>query len=356
VIGLMFTGPDSIVVQNLVNDSYHTDDLLSLPDRTLHLINTRVGTWNLYPFGNSIITVENCIFGELIASDSSRTVITNSLCDGSGGYLGVESDAELVVVQSLINSQVLSSDNSILIAAQSAFNTLDVVSTDASIMVLFNTLHLSEPQLFDASTVFEGFLPPLEGEINSEIPLIGTARILTGPLSPFQFVGYSVEWSQEFENPIWHPTDGMHSEVVVNDTLAIWDTHNLNPDTYALKLNLFHNFGDSLGLITWAQLEEPVTGVGSKENTVPETISLDNFPNPFNPTTTIYFTLPQNERVTLEVFNILGEKIATLVSGELTPGIHRVIWNAIGYPSGVYLYRLETEEGVEKIGKMMLLK
>ncbi|RMG34320.1 MAG: hypothetical protein D6732_10600, partial [Methanobacteriota archaeon] len=54
VIGLMFTGPDSIVVQNLVNDSYHTDDLLSLPDRTLHLINTRVGTWNLYPFGNSI--------------------------------------------------------------------------------------------------------------------------------------------------------------------------------------------------------------------------------------------------------------------------------------------------------------
>ncbi|MEK6757447.1 MAG: T9SS type A sorting domain-containing protein, partial [Bacteroidota bacterium] len=52
-----------------------------------------------------------------------------------------------------------------------------------------------------------------------------------------------------------------------------------------------------------------------------------NYPNPFNPTTNIVFSIPQTEKATLTIFNLLGQKIATLVDGSLLAGTHVVSWN-----------------------------
>jgi len=65
-----------------------------------------------------------------------------------------------------------------------------------------------------------------------------------------------------------------------------------------------------------------------------------NHPNPFNPSTTIQFHLPVSSEVKLEVFDVRGEKISTIVDGERTAGIYRVSWHA-PFPSGTYFYRLE---------------
>jgi len=65
-----------------------------------------------------------------------------------------------------------------------------------------------------------------------------------------------------------------------------------------------------------------------------------NYPNPFNPITTIEFNLPQRTFVTLKIYNTLGKEIATLVSQELTAGIHHARWEANGMSSGVYYYRI----------------
>ena len=65
-----------------------------------------------------------------------------------------------------------------------------------------------------------------------------------------------------------------------------------------------------------------------------------NFPNPFNPTTKITFELPRRSVVSLTVFNVLGEEVATLVNEELTAGRYLTQWNASGIASGVYFYRL----------------
>ncbi|HMD14719.1 MAG TPA: T9SS type A sorting domain-containing protein, partial [Bacteroidota bacterium] len=67
-----------------------------------------------------------------------------------------------------------------------------------------------------------------------------------------------------------------------------------------------------------------------------------NYPNPFNPTTTIQFALPVDGIVTLKIYNILGQEVATLYNHELmTAGIKNVTFNALAYASGVYLYRIE---------------
>lgn len=85
-----------------------------------------------------------------------------------------------------------------------------------------------------------------------------------------------------------------------------------------------------------------------------------NYPNPFNPTTTISFSLPAAGNVSLEVFNVLGQKVRTLVDGDMTAGLHSVEWDGrneggVGVSSGVYFYRIATDNNVET-KKMMMLK
>ncbi len=78
-------------------------------------------------------------------------------------------------------------------------------------------------------------------------------------------------------------------------------------------------------------------------------------PNPFNPTTTISFTLPETGKVTLSVFDITGREAARLVEGEMFAGHHNVVFDGTGLASGVYFYKL-TADGVSDVRKMILVK
>ncbi len=80
-----------------------------------------------------------------------------------------------------------------------------------------------------------------------------------------------------------------------------------------------------------------------------------NYPNPFNPSTNIRFSLPKSEQVTINVYNTIGQKIETLVNRPMTAGSHSVTFNAEGLPSGVYIYRLKAGEYRES-RKMLLVK
>ena len=79
------------------------------------------------------------------------------------------------------------------------------------------------------------------------------------------------------------------------------------------------------------------------------------YPNPFNPSTTIEYSLPKDAPITLEIYNISGQKVATVDSGRKSAGKHTVVWDARGLPSGVYFYTLRAEEYV-KTGKALLMK
>jgi hypothetical protein len=99
---------------------------------------------------------------------------------------------------------------------------------------------------------------------------------------------------------------------------------------------------------------ELLTGVDEKP--IPTAFALhQNYPNPFNPVTTIRFDLPVAGRVTLKLFNVLGQEVATLKNEKLEAGYHSIDFNASLLSSGVYFYTLKTD-GYVRTKKMILTK
>jgi hypothetical protein len=89
---------------------------------------------------------------------------------------------------------------------------------------------------------------------------------------------------------------------------------------------------------------------------VPKEFMLEqNFPNPFNPSTTIQYGLPARSHVNLTVFNTLGQSVSILVNGEQEAGYHEVQFDASGLSSGVYLYRIQAGEFVQT-KRLLLLR
>ena len=110
---------------------------------------------------------------------------------------------------------------------------------------------------------------------------------------------------------------------------------------------------DSLIHMTYPVITAVNSGSGVS---VPEHYSLSqNYPNPFNPTTTIRYALPSRSKVRLEVFNVLGQLVGTLVDSEQGAGLHEVVFNGNDLASGVYFYKLTAGPFV-KTNKMMMIK
>ncbi|MEX2603458.1 MAG: T9SS type A sorting domain-containing protein [Gracilimonas sp.] len=101
--------------------------------------------------------------------------------------------------------------------------------------------------------------------------------------------------------------------------------------------------------------KETVTSIDD-DNELPGNFRLEqNYPNPFNPTTNISFIMPKASEVNLEVFNIMGQKVATLVDGFRNQGSHITTFDASNLASGMYTYRLTAGSSVQ-VRKMMLIK
>jgi hypothetical protein len=100
------------------------------------------------------------------------------------------------------------------------------------------------------------------------------------------------------------------------------------------------------------------TTVKEKPGTIPVSFKLEqNYPNPFNPTTTIKFELAQPTRVSLKIYSLLGELVATLIDNELkAQGTYTTTFDASLLTSGVYFYKLETDVGLVGTRKLLLLQ
>lgn len=114
-------------------------------------------------------------------------------------------------------------------------------------------------------------------------------------------------------------------------------------DSYTRIMNLKTKY---LG-VTFVQLEN--------NTNQPKTITLKNYPNPFNAETVLQYELPQSGRIQLKIYDLLGREVSVLKNEDVRQGIYIVRWNASSFASGVYIAVLSTPTGVIK-QKLVLLK
>ena len=131
-----------------------------------------------------------------------------------------------------------------------------------------------------------------------------------------------------------------------------------NQITLTIRITGSNTYGDIMydyvRLEAWGTSE--VTEVKKTAPSGPLRFALyQNYPNPFNPSTTISYSLDKSGHVSLDVYDILGRKVAELVDGKMTAGSHRVRFDASNLASGLYIYRLEENSSITS-KKMILLK
>ncbi len=155
--------------------------------------------------------------------------------------------------------------------------------------------------------------------------------------------------------------DNLFGEWLVNDELYatglsfLFQATTDKPDTNRIRVLL--SDGELADQIEWTILLQSSTSVDSPTNSAElsrKTALIGNYPNPFNPETTIEFQC-QNEKVDLRIIDSQGRQVALLLQEILEAGTHRVTWNAAGMPSGIYFYQLLTDTHRE-IQKMILLR
>ncbi len=162
------------------------------------------------------------------------------------------------------------------------------------------------------------------------------------------------------------------------DTLTYFgidrETHYYNQDNMLLggtNYTLFDGIGpirftENDGATTWNYFDliaAEINGITygefvgiDDENLIPKIFKLYRpFPNPFNPTTAIRFSVAPNSKTSLQIFDITGRLVETLMSGKLVTGEHEIVWNAGSLPSGVYFVRLQNGNLVET-QKVLLIK
>ena len=158
-------------------------------------------------------------------------------------------------------------------------------------------------------------------------------------------MGITVEFSNGFSNS--SVIDSLIGIAAVKGTEFHYDSLRIQIDNNYIEMVL-----------------DKVTSIESEyiENDIPQGYSLSqNFPNPFNPVTTIKYQIPHAGHISLRIFNIAGQEVRTLTNGQKSAGNHNVQWDGtdnLGNPvsSGIYLYRMEMSTGYVQARKMVFLK
>ena len=105
--------------------------------------------------------------------------------------------------------------------------------------------------------------------------------------------------------------------------------------------------------IVWQNLHVSVI---NPTEILPDQFSLESaYPNPFNPTTTLSFSLPIESEVNISVYNLQGREVVTLLDGNINAGYHSITWHADNHSSGVYFVKMVADKYVD-VQKLMLVK
>jgi photosystem II stability/assembly factor-like uncharacterized protein len=171
----------------------------------------------------------------------------------------------------------------------------------------------------------------------------------TENISSFSVNNLNHIFASSTSNGVYRSIDNGNSWISINDGLS-----SLSVSSLYLNGSQYLFSGCSSGYVY--KTTSSTIGIKNISSDIPDKYLLSqNYPNPFNPTTNIKFDLSKNSFVKLKIFDILGKEVETLVDKKLDAGSYSVDWNASQYPSGIYFYRLQTDDYNETI-RMALIK
>ncbi|NOY22749.1 MAG: hypothetical protein GXO70_04450 [Acidobacteria bacterium] len=185
------------------------------------------------------MTLKNCIIGELGASENSVTTVSNTLIDGTGGYVFSDGGSNTTFLfTSLLSDTVANGDSIQLYVFSSIFNG-DIVATDSSTILLANTVNERMPQAKKGGLVIEASVaPPTSASVGAILPLTGSANTIAGPDLPVNTDHWQIFYGVGSEPEQWFPVTGPQHREVRNNVLGLWDTNGLTPGLYTLKLSI----------------------------------------------------------------------------------------------------------------------
>ena len=155
--------------------------------------------------------------------------------------------------------------------------------------------------------------------------------------------------------------NGISLEFVDGVATATVDFSDYDWNTDNCEVVVFVQNDDTKEIWQATKLDLSTLNYVGADNDAPELkFALSNYPNPFNPTTTISFSIPNDGKVNLEVFNAKGQKVKTLVNERKAAGSHSIVWNGTDsrgntLNSGVYFYKIKSDR-FTSTKKMILLK
>ena len=159
-----------------------------------------------------------------------------------------------------------------------------------------------------------------------------------------------ITWIKYADNPILALSAGSWDSQWAAFGRVLWDADNS-------QYKMWYGGGSENGNAKFGYAA-PITALEelNSHNYSNEFTLNQNYPNPFNPSTAISYQLPAVSQIELSIYNILGQKVVTLVSGQQPAGSYKVEWDASGFVSGIYFFRLETDKGFVQSKKLILLK
>ncbi len=188
-----------------------------------------------------------------------------------------------------------------------------------------------------------GTTPPVANG-SPTAPLCDVANLIRSHVFDFYYDKHylnSFKLRDDDGTGIWSQTFPAEDSIlaVTDSVLALWRSQ--MPSSTEMRIVEYQ-----LANYAYGKIQQVLGWISTITSPVSETAPGDfrivgSYPNPFNAETVVEFTVPVRQRVELAVFNILGQCVATLLSGSVSPGTHRVRWKAGGFPSGVYLVRLK---------------
>jgi len=333
-----------------------------------------------YPIG--LYAIENCIMNNLLISNNTPD-INLEITGGGGIVIGGNSNFPDRYNYKIINSEL--SKNELIDDGFHAGGTAIIVASNTNVDIINCTIGDNESDIFISAALYLGDndidcnlvnsiiygntprsillrepyqdnLPPINLNIRNSLVEGGVDDILDLGNNNINWLDGNLD-----ENPEWSYDDSFpysltsSSPCINTGTLDLPDGIELPEFDLAGYPRIYGNTID-MGAYEFQ-------GEQSIEYDIVETCQINkisNYPNPFNPTTIISFNLPSDSDVSVEVYNVKGQKVKTLLNEKMTAGQHKVIWNGLNeknkpVSSGVYLYKVRAGNQ-ESVKRMILLK